>query len=494
MKYITTLTFIIFSFSILGCKSQEKEKETYNKEIVLVFKNLSKDINEITNQTGQSLNIKRPKFMYAFDTKYNILNVDSAGIYSTENEGKPIIFNYKFNVLDELNFIFFPGDSIEINDKYKFPIIRVLNRETKKYDYSFDSFFIASMIDKKGFTPINRFYNYFLNIDFTKPDLASQISISKEENYKKALFYYDKERKTLDSLLNIDQISMEIFKFHKMRNFYQESSLNFSNKLLSIEDANKIILDNNYNNALFQKNLRDKLVNVYVNKFIEPNTSKIKTSNSFFYNNKETFDLIQNSTVLNSDDKKQTLKNQLQSIAENFSKADLNVYLDKYLTKYSDSEVKDYFYKNYINNLGSIDGNIVSIDKKQASINNLIKANKGKLIYIDFWASWCAPCRETMPFSLKLKSKFQNKPILFLYLSIDKNLSAWENANSSEGLADYKHSYLISQNSLINGKLSDLDIKSIPRYILIDKNGEIVSQNAPNPSSSEIEILFNKYL
>lgn len=115
-------------------------------------------------------------------------------------------------------------------------------------------------------------------------------------------------------------------------------------------------------------------------------------------------------------------------------------------------------------------------DAKASRLSNL----KGKLIYIDLWATWCGPCLQEMPAYEKLKESYKDNPtISFISLSIDDNKDAWKknmqqrNAQGLQWIVD-------------RAKLQPYNIMSIPRSILVDKDFKIVEMNAALPSSKTI--------
>jgi thiol-disulfide isomerase/thioredoxin len=122
----------------------------------------------------------------------------------------------------------------------------------------------------------------------------------------------------------------------------------------------------------------------------------------------------------------------------------------------------------------------------------LLSTDENKLIYVDFWASWCAPCRAEMPASKQLREAYSTKGIKFVYVSIDDNISAWQKAITELGLDSAVH-YLMP-----DGKKSafadKFKISSIPRYMLVGRDGTIISDNAPRPTNQHIRSFLDEYL
>lgn len=111
---------------------------------------------------------------------------------------------------------------------------------------------------------------------------------------------------------------------------------------------------------------------------------------------------------------------------------------------------------------------------------------KGKVVYIDFWASWCGPCRQMMPFSKQMHeqlSEKEKKQIVFLYISIDADQAAWKKAITDMGIEGEK---VISPGNWQSKACSFFQINSIPRYMIMNKKGVIVDFNAKRPADPAV--------
>jgi len=116
---------------------------------------------------------------------------------------------------------------------------------------------------------------------------------------------------------------------------------------------------------------------------------------------------------------------------------------------------------------------------------------KGKIVYMDTWATWCLPCIEEFPQSIKMIKHFRNSAeVVFLFVSVDTNIKKWKDFVASGKAPNGIH---VNHNSHSEGvSVYDLyRMYGIPHYALIDKEGKIVKNRAPTPSSQITYQLIN---
>lgn len=105
---------------------------------------------------------------------------------------------------------------------------------------------------------------------------------------------------------------------------------------------------------------------------------------------------------------------------------------------------------------------------------------RGKYVYIDMWATWCGPCRQETPYLKALAEEFKDAQIVFLGLSVDKDKEAWEKMVRGGGLPGVQ--LYLGTKSRFQEQYS---VQAIPRFILLDKEGKIISNDMSRPSSEE---------
>jgi thiol-disulfide isomerase/thioredoxin len=115
------------------------------------------------------------------------------------------------------------------------------------------------------------------------------------------------------------------------------------------------------------------------------------------------------------------------------------------------------------------------------SLSNL----KGKVVYIDVWATWCVPCIAEIPYSKKLYNLFgANSKVEFLNVSIDRDTASWKKMLRKE--IGWRGTHVNLQGQNVENFWRNYKIAGIPAYILINQNGEIIEAKASKPSEGKI--------
>lgn len=123
---------------------------------------------------------------------------------------------------------------------------------------------------------------------------------------------------------------------------------------------------------------------------------------------------------------------------------------------------------------------------------SLKKDLAGKVVYVDMWATWCGPCKAELPHLAEVEEEFKNENVVFVSISVDelKDKDKWKDfvkANKLGGLQLYA-----------GGWQSDIasfyGVKAIPRFMLFDTKGNIVTVDAPRPSNAELKKLLRQTL
>ncbi len=129
--------------------------------------------------------------------------------------------------------------------------------------------------------------------------------------------------------------------------------------------------------------------------------------------------------------------------------------------------------------LKDINGNTVSLSQL-----------KGKLVYIDIWATWCLPCVKEIPSLKKLEKTFEGRDIQFVSICKGDSKDRWAKMVKDKELGGIQ---LFAPNENISF-FKDYSVQGIPRFILIDKDGKIIDGNAKRPSDKRLIEDIEKYL
>ena len=112
---------------------------------------------------------------------------------------------------------------------------------------------------------------------------------------------------------------------------------------------------------------------------------------------------------------------------------------------------------------------LMSPDNKKVTLSSL----RGKIVMIDFWASWCGPCRRENPNVVRLYQKYKDKGFEIMGVSLDTDRNRWKAAIEADGLTWIHGSDLKGWRSAPAGLYQ---VHSIPQTFLLDKEGKIIAK------------------
>lgn len=130
-----------------------------------------------------------------------------------------------------------------------------------------------------------------------------------------------------------------------------------------------------------------------------------------------------------------------------------------------------------------------NIDGEEVSLSDF----RGKLVYIDIWATWCGPCKREIPYLQSMEEDFHGKDVVFLSLSVDKpsNKDKWKSFVKSKNLSGVQ---IIADKGFYSDFIREFKVNSIPRFMLISKEGEVLNDNAPRPSMKSTRKMLTEAL
>lgn len=384
---------------------------------------------------------------------------------------------------------FMKGDTVQINLKesytnkepIRYPYYSLTNRDINLYELNFDYYVSLKTPTAKTFSryEMTSRMKQWKN-PATLDGVCKNIVFTVDSLYKRNLLSKDfRSEKIMEA--NVLKASS-----HLGKAFVEKTTINVDSLLTSLQNVTYVENDFLHNSILGALNYK------------------------YFFNRKkyakssELYDVIRTKDTLLKPEFKSAILDRLLTRIYASERPLFNGYLDKfrvdipnsskYMNKYSKLLAEEESDKKNNAILKNSTGKLLaSKNKNTFNFNDILKKEEGKVILVDFWASWCAPCRMEMPAIKSLEQEIDTAKFAIFSISIDKSMVLWEKASKQEGIDQKTHNYLLMDTD--NSKLiKDFRIKTIPRYVLFDKKGELIDANAPRPSDLGFKTILNNLL
>lgn len=509
-QVLPTIALLII---LVGCSTSKQSSEGSN-EVVIIVDGLAYSDRfyfEYGKEEGAySMRTNHAPFTYlSIDPAEDITDIRESGDTTTVTlDAEWMFVKYNFNPHASSDFIAHKGDTVRIRrDTSKIysraqPQISILNRDAKPLDTEYRKAYLERFGSYEGLT-IEEVENHhtllwdIYDFDFTQGFKAwNEYGMRHNGAIMETL---EKENVWIDSLNTAGMFSEPAYRYFKERNRWSLKK----RKVFGYKEAVEEAVADSIFRADYDKDRFDSDVYGFYKGFMNSVAYSsyfpkyVQVSQGSTCDWEYTYAKLQNDTLIKETPFFETfLIRTLDGMVQDFPKHKSKKYVDMTVAvadstfamtlkeRYHDAFAEDMMVENEVL--------LMSSDGRKTTLDKVLHEVRGKVAYVDFWASWCRPCCAEMEPAAELRERMKGKDIEFIYLSTD------EDHSKMCGSLDKLKLTGCQVYRILNPKAAkfmyEYNIQLIPRYMIIDKNGKIVNDNAPRPSSEEIEDILSETL
>jgi thiol-disulfide isomerase/thioredoxin len=137
----------------------------------------------------------------------------------------------------------------------------------------------------------------------------------------------------------------------------------------------------------------------------------------------------------------------------------------------------------------ALKGKLTDLNGAEVTFKSVLKAHEGKTILIEVWASWCGDCVKAMPKVKEIQA--ENPDVAYVFISMDKSVEKWKAGIEKHAVTG--DNYWVNDAKGMKGSFGkSIDVDWIPRYIVINKKGEVVLYRAIETDFDKIKTELKK--
>lgn len=309
---------------------------------------------------------------------------------------------------------------------------------------------------------------------------------------------YEYKLHLLDSINSLNQLRESSLDYYKDILFFNVLSKSLFNHRQSGDSYFETYFLNQLNDELLSRNdygLLDNFLSNFIMGYILKGEAKIIGSSAVFDYKKALEELPK---YFSGDLLKKLNSVAINRLTEQNPNIDLfkdlarNLKLDSGSKALLTRQIEDMIDADKLKNLSEDTLYLTALNNDFHSFNKVMESSKTELVLIDLWASWCGPCFTQFAATSELEKEYSGK-LSVVYISIDDYKSKWLQGIDRAGL-NGKSSFLSVNPRKSKTLVEDWKVISIPRFILMNKAGDILSENTPAPDSDQMRALINQHI